>query len=356
MNPTKKVKLGKTNVEVTQLGVGTNPLGGLHADIPHDEAVATIEKCWELGVRFYDVAPVYGYGKAEKIVGEVLQSKPRDEFTLTTKVGRLLLQDGPADREDVMVLWEGEQLYKGTDNVKPYFDFTYDGVMRSIEASQKRTGIERFDALHIHDPDLHPDEALEGAYKALDKLRSEGTIGAVGCGMNQWEMLADFAKRADFDMFLLAGRYTLMDQSALAELLPICEEKDIAIVNGGVYNSGILAHPAPASIATANVSSDADAIPTWKDNVTFNYVPAERDMIDKAAKLKAVCDRHDVPLMAAAIQFPMHHPAIPTVLMGPRSPEHVTSNIEMFRVEIPNDLWAELKHEGLLPEEAPTPS
>ena len=353
MDPTKQVKLGRTDIMVTQLGVGTNPLGGLHEAVPQSVAEATIEKCWELGIRFYDVAPVYGYGKSEIVVGKVLADKPRHTYTLTTKVGRLLLEDGPPEREDRMVLWDGVPLYKDTPPVKPYFDFSYDGVMRSIEASQKRTGQERFDALYIHDPDFYPDEALDGAFKALDQLRRAGVIKGVGCGMNQWQMLADFARRADFDMFLLAGRYTLLDQSALAELLPLCEEKGIAIVNGGVYNSGILSHPDPGSIGS--VSRSADAIPTWKDNVTYNYVPAEPAVIEKAAKIKAVCDRHNVPLMAAAIQFSLHHPAIPAVLMGPRSPEHVESNVAMFRYDIPNDLWAELKHEGLLPEEAPTP-
>jgi len=352
MDPNQKVKLGKTDVEVTRLGMGINPLGGLYTNIPEDHVIATIEKAWELGTRFFDVAPVYGYGKAETSLGKVLQNKPSDEYTLSTKVGRLLLKDGPADREDVMVLWDGVPLYKGTPDVKPYFDFTYDGVMRSIEDSQKRMGIERFDFLHLHDPDLHPDEALDGGFKALDKLRGEGIIGAVGCGMNQWEMLADFAKHADFDCFLLAGRYTLLDQSALSELLPICEEKDIAIVNGGVYNSGILAHPDPASIG--NVSSDSAAITSWQSNVTYNYVPAEQEIIDKVAKIKRICDNHNVPLRAAAIQFPLHHPAIPTVIVGPREIEHVIDNHDMMRVDIPSDLWAELKHEGILQEEAAT--
>ncbi len=353
MDPTKRVHLGQTDVMVSQLGVGTNPLAGLHEAIPRDVVETTIQRCWDLGIRFFDVAPVYGYGNAESFTGAVLQSKPRDEFILTTKVGRLLLEDGPADREDIMVYWEGEPLYKGTPDVKPYFDFSYDGVMRSLEDSQKRTGIDRFDALHIHDPDFYPEEALDGAFKALDELRSAGVIKAVGCGMNQWEMLADFARRADFDCFLLAGRYTLLDQSALPELLPLCEEKGIAIINGGVYNSGILCHPDPAGIG--DIDASPEAIPTWKDNVTYNYVPAENEIIEKTAHLKAICDRHDVPLMAAAIQFSIHHPAVPTVLMGPRSPEHVESNVAMFQFDIPNDLWAELKHEGLLPEDAPTP-
>lgn len=353
MDPTKKVKLGNTNVEVTQLGLGTNPLGNLYEPISEAVFQATMQACWDAGLRYYDVAPVYGYGYSEKQVGKFLQNPPRDSFTLTTKVGRLLLADGPADREDTMVLWDGVQLYKDTEAVKPYFDFSYDGVMRSIEASQERTGIERFDALHIHDPDWYPDEALDGAYKALDELRGAGIIGAIGCGMNQWEVLANYARRADFDCFLLAGRYTLLDQSALVELLPLCAEKNIAIVNGGVYNSGILSHPDPGSIS--GVNSSADAIGTWTENVTYNYVPAEQDIIDRVVKIKAVCDRHNVPLKAAAIQFSLHHPAIATIVMGPRNADQVNDNVAMFKVEIPNDLWAELKHEGLLPAEAPTP-
>ncbi len=316
-------------------------------------ARSTVETAWRSGVRYYDVAPVYGYGYAERVVGEVLRELPRDEYLLTTKVGRLLLTDGPADHEDTMVLWEGVQLYKGTDAVKPYFDFSYDGVLRSLEASRERIGIDRFDALHIHDPDWFPDEALDGAYKALSELKAAGEIGAIGVGVNQWEILVDYARRADFDAFLLAGRYTLLDQSALPELLPLCEERGISIIAGGVYNSGILSHPDPGTIS--GVSSGADAIETWKDNVTYNYVPAGPEIIARAAALKAVCDRHGVPLMAAAIQFPMHHPAVATVLTGPRAPEHVVVNNEMLRFPIPDQLWTELKAEGLLPAEAPTP-
>jgi D-threo-aldose 1-dehydrogenase len=340
-------------VTVAQLGIGTNPLGGLHEAIPRPVARSVIETAWRSGVRYFDVAPVYGYGFSERVVGEVLRERPRDEYALTTKVGRLLLADGPAEREDTMVLWRGVQLYKGTDAVKPYFDFSYDGVMRSLEASRERTGIDRFDALHIHDPDWFPDEAIDGAYRALHELKRTGVIGAIGVGVNQWRILVDLAHRADFDCFLLAGRYTLLDQSALVELLPLCVDRGISIIAGGVYNSGILSHPNPGSIGP--VDSGPDAIETWKDNVTYDYVPAGRDVIERAARLKAVCDRHGVPLMAAAIQFPLHHPAVATVLTGPRSPEHVVVNNEMLRFPIPDDLWAELKHEGLLPAGAPTP-
>jgi D-threo-aldose 1-dehydrogenase len=352
-DPAERVPLGGTDVTVPRLGIGTNPLGGLHAAIPPAMARSTIETAWRSGVRYYDVAPVYGYGSAERVVGEVLRQHPRDEFVLTTKVGRLLLADGPADREDTMVLWESVQLYKGTDAVRPYFDFSRDGVMRSLDASRERTGIERFDALYIHDPDWFPEEALEEAYPALAELKAAGVVGAIGVGVNQWQILVDLAARADFDAFLLAGRYTLLDQSALPELLPLCERKGISIVAGGVYNSGILSHPDPGTIA--GIDSGADAIGTWKDNVTYNYVPAGPEIVARAAALKAVCDRHGVPLMAAAIQFPMHHPAVATVLTGPRAPEHVVVNNEMLRFPVPNDLWAELRHEGLIPEEAPTP-
>lgn len=357
MNHTDRARLGTTDLEVPVLSLGANPLGGLYEPVTPAQVKAIVDRAWDRDVRYFDLAPVYGYGAAEKNVGAALADRPRDQVMLSTKVGRLLLADdqavGRENREDVMVKWEGEQLYKGTDPVKPYFDFTYDGVMRSLEDSLRRVGTDRFDVLHIHDPDLYPDEALDGAFRALSDLKSAGTIGAVGCGMNQWEMLADFARRADFDCFLLAGRYSLLDQSALTELLPLCQQRSISLFVGGVYNSGILSHPDPGSIA--GVDSGAAAIASWTANVTYNYIPAPPDIVARAGRLKAICDAHDTLLMAAAIQFPIHHPAVASVLMGPRTPEHVESNVDMFDVDIPTDLWAELKAEGLIPTEAPTP-
>ena len=197
--------------------------------------------------------------------------------------------------------------------------------------------MDRIDVLHIHDPDDFYDDAVTGAYKALDKLRSEGTIKALGSGMNQAEMLARFAREADFDCFLVAGRYTLLDQAALPELLPICEQKGIAIIIGGVYNSGIL----------ANLDN--------LERATFNYQPAEQRWLDKAREIKAVCDRHNVPLQAAALQFPLAHPAVAVVLTGARSVDELDQNLAFMRHQIPSDLWAELKSTGLLPAEAPTP-
>lgn len=353
MDPTRRVRLGRTSVEVSQLGLGTNPLGGMYEPVSPETAAAVVDRAYDAGIRFFDTAPVYGYGNAERNVGAALAKHPRGDYVLTTKVGRLLLTDGPAEREDVMVLWEGEQLYKGTEDVRPYFDFSYDGAMRSVEDSLRRAGTDRFDLLHIHDPDLYPEEALDGAFKALDKLRSEGTIGGIGAGSNQWEVLATLARRADFDCFLLAGRYTLLDQTGLDELLPLCVERDIAIIAGGVYNSGILSHPDPGSIA--GVRSDSAAIGSWTANVTYNYVPAEGEVIARAGRIKEICDSHGVPLMAAAIQFPMHHPAVPVVLMGPRTPEQVDGNIEVFSFAIPDALWSDLKSAGILRPDAPTP-
>lgn len=347
------MRLGRTDIHVTRMGIGTNPLAGLVEEMPYEQARATVETAWDEGLRFFDMAPLYGYGFAERFVGDVLRDRPRDSFALATKVGRLLLTDGPTEREDRMMLYQGEPLYKGTDAVTPYYDYTYDGVMRSLEASRARSGIERFDIVHIHDPELYMDEAAEEAYRALEVLRTAGVIGAIGIGSNEWASHLELLQRGDYDAVLLAGRYTLLDQTALPRLMPYCEERGVAVIAAGVFNSGILAHPDPGSIS--EVRREAAAMGTWKDNVTFDYFPAEQSVIDRAAAIKAVCDRHAVPMPAAAVQFPLHHPAVAAVVTGPRTPEHVTANDDLMRFPIPDDLWAELKHEGLLDEEAPTP-
>lgn len=273
-----------------------------------------VEAAWDAGIRFFDTAPLYGYGLAEQRLGTVLGSKPRHEFVLSTKVGRLLRKDAPV---------EPGQAWRGTPPLNPVFDFSYDGVMRSVEESLSRLGLERVDVLLIHDPDNHHDEALSGAYRALDRLRSEGTIAAVGAGMNQAEMLARFAREANFDCFLLAGRYTLLDRVGARELLPLCRERGIAVIAGGVFNSGILADPT------------ADA--------RYNYSPAPPELLRRAVELKAICRRHGVDLKAAALQFPLRHPAIPAVLTGCRSVAELEENLRMFEAPIPDDLWEELE-------------
>ncbi|TMI93138.1 MAG: aldo/keto reductase [Bacillati bacterium ANGP1] len=333
MNPADRVRLGRTRVSVTRLGLGTAPLGGLFSPVAEEEARATIEQAFAAGLRFFDTAPLYGHGLAEQRLGRVLASKPRVEFVLATKVGRLLRAGAPPDPSQ---FYQGKPFYAGTPLLNPVFDFSYDGVMRSVDESLERLGLDSIDLLHIHDPDHHFDEALRGAYRALDRLRADETIGAVGVGMNQAAMLVRFAREADVDCFLLAGRYTLLDQTALAELLPVCLERRIAVIAGGVYNSGILADPRPGA--------------------TFDYIPARPELITRARRLKKVCARHDVPLKAAAIQFPLGHPAVAAVLIGCRSAAEVDENVRMFRCEIPAGLWDDLRREGLIPEGVPAPA
>jgi len=311
---------------VTRLGLGTAPLAGLFEAVPENQALAVIERSWEAGIRFYDTAPLYGHGLAEIRVGKALRRKPREELTLASKVGRLLRAGAPP---------EPGQAFVGTPPVNPMFDFSYDGAMRSVDESLERLQLGRIDILHIHDPDDHYDEALNGAYRALDRLRSDGVIGAVSAGMNQAEMLTRFAREAKFDCFLLAGRYTLLEQGALKELLPVCLDKGVAVIAGGVYNSGVLADPKPGA--------------------HYNYQAAPPELIERAHRIGAVCGRHGVPIKAAAIQFPLGHPAVACVVVGCRSVAQLDESIAMFELAIPPAMWQELKHEGLLAPETPTP-
>lgn len=308
------------------MGLGTAPLAGLYRAVSNDDALSVIEGAWQANLRFFDTAPLYGYGLAERRLGRVLRDKPRSQFVLATKVGRLLRAGAPA---------EPNQAYFGTPPVNPVFDFSYDGVMRSVEESRQRLGFDKIDILHIHDPDDHYEGALSGAYRALDQLRSDGVISAVSAGMNQAEMLTRFAREADFDCFLLAGRYTLLDQVALKELLPTCLQRGIAIIAAGVFNSGILGDPKPGA--------------------HYNYQEAPSELLRRAQTLRDVCARHGVPLRAAAIQFPLGHPAVQAVVVGCRSLDQLQDSIRMFETDIPPDLWAELKAERLLPGEVPTP-
>jgi D-threo-aldose 1-dehydrogenase len=215
------------------------------------------------------------------------------------------------------------------------FDFSYDGVMRSVAESLERLGLDRVDVLHIHDPDEHVADALQGAYRALDRLRTEGAIRAVGAGCNHVEPLLRLARAADFDCFLLAGRYTLLDQSALEKLLPLCLERGIAAILGGVYNSGILADPRPGA--------------------TYDYAAAPPKLVERARRLGDVCARHGASLKAAALQFPLAHRAITSLLLGARSVVELEENVALLRCELPPELWAELRREELIAAEAPTP-
>ncbi len=319
----RKRRLGSSGVEVPPLGLGTAPLGGWPEAEPRSQGIATIRRAWDAGLRLFDTAPYYGYGQAEEYLGAALSSVNRDDLVLSTKVGRLLERSVPDN-----------SFFKEARPFRPVFDYSYEGTRRSLEESRQRLELDRIDIALIHDPDDHHEEALEGAYRALVELRSTGAIGAIGVGMNFSEPLARFASEANFDCFLLAGRYTLLEQGSLDELMPAVAERGMSIIAGGIYNSGLLADPGPRAM--------------------YNYAPAPPELIDKALKIRDVCTSFGVPLRAAAIQFPLAHPSVATVVVGARTPAEVDDNLEMIDLEIPSELWAALKEQGLLREEAPT--
>lgn len=329
MNPTDKTEIGHTGLMVTRLGLGGAPLAGLFTSVPPEQATATIERHLSKGMNFCDTAPMYACGLSEIRLGKVLSQQDRNTFVLATKVGRLLEPDSTR-----------ESIFNWSDDMPPMkwvYNFSYDATMRCLEESLKRLNLDRVDILHIHDPDDHYDEAMNGAYRAVIKLRSEGVIKAVGAGMNQAEMLTRFAQEGDFDCFLLAGRYTLIDHTGLKELLPLCVKKKISIIVGGPYNSGIL--------ATGAVKG-----------ATFNYLPASPEILDKVRRVEAICQRYGVPLKAAALQFPLAHPAVAALIPGGRSPEEVDENTRLISHPIPSDFWQDLRAAKLVPDEAPVPA
>ena len=337
--PTERVDLERSGLRVTRLGFGGASIGGLFAAVDEDDAIATVEHAWSLGIRTFDVAPLYGYGAAERRLGAALAGKPRHEYVLSTKVGRLVRREDeiPPGAEIDRQAADGREdsFYVRSEPVRLVFDYSGDGVRRSLEESLERLGLDRIDIALIHDPDEHWEAAIGEAYPALARLRDEGVIRAIGAGMNQSAMLERFAHEGDFDVFLLAGRYTLLDQEALGELLPLCVDRGIGILVGGVMNSGVLADPRPGS--------------------RFNYQPAPPAIIERARRIAAVCQRHDVPLRAAAIQFPLAHPAVVSLIAGVRRIDHLDEYPELMRRPIPPHLWDDLRAEGLIPEAAPVP-
>ena len=327
MSPLDKAEVGGTGVRVTRVGMGGAPIAGLYTGVEAETAVDTIRRAHELGVSYFDTAPLYGSGRSEMHFGNALEGIPRSEYVLSTKVGRLL--------EPVAEQPDSEQ-FVDLPSLEPTNDYSRDGVLRSIDESLTRLRQDRVDIVMIHDPDDHFEQAVNEAFPALYDLRSQGVVGAIGAGMNQWEMLARFAREADPDCFLLAGRYTLLDQSGLDELLPICVEKGIGVVLGGPYNSGILA-------------SDLS------DDTTFNYLPAPREVLEKARRIKEVCDRYGVPLKAAALQFGLAHPAVAATIPGARSVAEIEENLRMAAHPVPVALWDDLRAERLIHHDAPVP-
>src|SRR5215471_2677054 len=338
----KRRKVGRTHLEVTEMGLGGAPMGGFRATITDAEAVALTGAAYDAGVRYFDTSPFYGYGRSELRMGAGLRERPRDSYVLSTKIGRILhaMKPGekpPADFRD-----------SGLPGFAPVFDYSYDGVMRSLEHSHLRLGIARIDIALVHDVDFWTikDRALldqrfktvmDSGFRALDELRKAGVIGAIGVGINEADTSLRFIKAGDFDCMLLAGRYTLLEQGGNEEFLPECIKRSVSVILGGPYNSGIL---------TGGVS----------DTSTHDYAQAPAPLIDKARKIEAICKRHGVELGAAAMQFPLFHPAFCAVIPGALSIREVTQNVGRMSVKIPSDLWSELKREKLLDPAAPTPN
>jgi D-threo-aldose 1-dehydrogenase len=320
--------LGRTAVRVTELAYGAAGIGNLYRPVADEEAAAAVDAAWDAGVRTFDTAPHYGLGLSERRLGAALRDRPRDTYTVSTKVGRLLV---PADAV-------GDDLAHGfavPATHRRVWDFSADGVLRSLEASLDRLGLDRVDIVLLHDPDDHAQQALDEAYPALERLRTEGVIGAIGVGMNQSALPARYLRETDIDVVLLAGRYTLLEQDSLTDLLPEATARGRSVLIGGVFNSGLLIDPKPGA--------------------TYDYTPAPEPLLERALRLKAVTERHGVPLRAAALRFPLGHPAVASVLTGARSPDEVRDTVEQSRHPVPDALWDELRAEGLLAPEAPMP-
>jgi len=338
MNPSDKRKFGRTDLEVTAFGFGTAPIGNIFRSIDEATSEAMIERAWRAGVRYYDTAPMYGHGLSELRTGHGLRWRERDELVLSSKVGRLLK---PARRSSIdFAPWHDAAPFELR------FDYSYDGVMRSFEDSLQRLALERIDICFIHDIDVFTrgeeqpavfEQAMDGAWKALSSLKEQGVVRAIGVGVNEWEVCHAALQRRDFDCFLLAGRYTLLEQDSLDQFLPLCEERGAAVVVGGGFNSGILA---------------TGATPGAK----YNYAPAPDDIVEKVRRIELVCKEHDVPLAAAALQFVVAHPAVPCFMAGTRTVEQLEQNLAWFAHEIPGDFWSTLKEQGLLREDAPVPA
>jgi D-threo-aldose 1-dehydrogenase len=333
-----------TVLTFSELGFGAAPIGNLYRAVSQEQAQATLAAAWDAGIRYYDTAPLYGLGLSETRLNHFLRGKRREAYLLSTKVGRRLKLSRPEERTGIGKFFD-------TPSRQEVYDYSYDGVMRSLEASLERLGVDSVDILFAHDIDVFTHGSVEardrrieelmrkgsGGYHALLRLREEKAIKAIGAGINEWEAAEILARAGDFDMFLLAGRYTLLEQEALESFLPLCMERGIGIVLGGAFNSGILATgPMPGAF--------------------YNYGAAPQPIIERAAALERACKMHGVALAEAALRFPLAHPAVVTVIAGMARPEEVTRNRSTLKAAIPPALWADLKARGLLRKDAPVPS
>ncbi|RXZ47062.1 aldo/keto reductase [Agromyces binzhouensis] len=314
----------RSGAALTELGFGAAQLGNLYRPTGDEEARAAVDAAWDAGIRYFDTAPHYGLGLSERRLGDALRDRPRDEFVLSTKVGRLLVPSGyPEGTMD-----DGGFAVPAT--LRREWDFSRDGVRRSVEASLERLGLDRIDIAYLHDPDDHGEQAHAEAIPALVELRDEGVVGAIGAGMNQSAMPAEFVARHDVDVIMLAGRYTLLEQGALDDLLPLALERGVGIVAAAVYNSGLLSKPRPA----------ADA--------TYDYGPAPADVLARANAIADVCEEFGLSLPDAAVAFPLRHPAVVSVVVGMRTADQVAGTVDRYGVAIPEEFWLALSERGLV--------
>jgi len=328
-------------VPLTAMGFGGAPLGNLYRKVSESDAQGTLQAAYDAGIRFFDTAPQYGLGRSEGRFGAAIRRFGRDNIQLSTKVGRLLLDCAPDEVTP--------EAFVDVPQRRIVFDYTYDGVMRSYEASRARLGVENVDILLVHDvcafshgsreaSDAKVRELFDGGgYRALEALRGAGDVAAIGAGVNEWQVCERLLELGDFDGFLLAGRYTLLEQEALDSFLPLCVDRDVGIILGGPYNSGILA---------------TGAVPGAK----FNYADAPEDILARMREIEAVCAAHDTPPIAAALQFVMGHPAVKTVIPGAMGADEVRRNVEVFQTRVPDGLWSDLRDAGLIRPDAPLPT
>ncbi|MFE6486192.1 aldo/keto reductase [Streptomyces sp. NPDC057757] len=321
--------LGRSGVEVSPLSFGAAGIGNLFTAVSDEEAREAVDAAWAGGIRYFDTAPHYGIGLSERRLGAALRDRPRAEYTVSTKAGRLLERVDPVTGDDL------DDGFAVPATHRRVWDFSADGVRRSLDASLERLGLDRVDAVYLHDPDDHAEQAFHEGYPALEKLRAEGVVGAIGVGMNQTGMLTRFLRDTDVDVVLCAGRYTLLDHRALTDLLPAAHERGRSVVIGGAFNSGLLADPRPGA--------------------TYDYATAPPELLERALRLKAIAERHGTTLRAAALAFPAAHPAVVSVLAGARSPLEVRDCVEQFGTPVPAAFWRELRAEHLLPGDAPVP-
>ena len=328
------------SIAFTELGFGAAPIGNLYRPVSEEDAQKTLDAAWASGIRYFDTAPLYGLGLSETRLNHFLRAKKRKDYVISTKVGRILEVCAPERRTGIGKFYD-------TPSRRERFDYTYDGVMRSLEFSLERLGIDAIDIVFVHDVDVfthgseqardaHVKTLMSGGYKALVKLRDEKVIKAFGAGINEWQVAETLTRAGGFDLFLLAGRYTLLEQEALNSFLPLAQERGVGIVLGGPYNSGILAvGPKPGAM--------------------YNYEPAPKHILDRVRKIEAVCKAHKVKLPQAALRFPLHHPCVVSVIPGGVTPKEVRLNVKTMDVKLPKALWKDLKAQGLLHPNAPVP-